>query len=186
MVVTERSKAIARGVADALGTRPSVYRWESDHFPDLSADILYAEAWPEPGFHLAMTVNLSDETVTHGETGEELMLCARDEWNVEQVLGDAATRVRRDLFTPAPGAVMVHGMLPTYENLALPHLVAVPPIGPARRITPPEVEPQVAFFQLVPVSDAEVARIEAGGFDRVLAELERDAVDLLDFGRSGT
>lgn len=177
-MVNDRNKAIFRSIAEVIGGRPVVYRAVSDHFPDLTADILYAAEWPVPGAHLAATVDLSD-----GDMGYELFLRAREAWDVERVLGDVGIRVRRDMFTPRPGATVMHGMMPTYDDLAVRHMLALPAADLSLPFVPPQVEPPVAFLELVPLTDAELAWVESAGHAPFIAASA--TVDLLDFGREG-
>jgi hypothetical protein len=147
---TERSKAIARAIADRMDKRPSVVSWESDHFPGLKVAILYADAWPEADLNTAVTLDLGDDPMPLRERQYELYVVANRGWEIEQLLGDVGVRVRRGIVVPEPGEFIINGILPSYEEAKVRHLIAMDQPTVPLLSEPPEVEPPVGFLQLVP------------------------------------
>jgi hypothetical protein len=182
-VPTERSKAIARAIAESMGRRPTIVSWESDHFPGLKVAILYAEAWPEADRNTAVTLDLGDDPVPSRERQYELYIVANRGWEIEQIVGDVGIRVRRGSIVPEPGEFIINGMMPSYEDTRVRHLIAIDPPTVPLLAEPPEVEPPVGFLQLVPFSDGEREVLESQGKDALMDMLRGRGTDLLDFGR---
>jgi hypothetical protein len=178
------SRAIARRIAEVIGRRPEVFRWRSEHFPELEPiDILIARDWPSRGRRAAFTLGLADEPLGLGDPEYELALVLRDKWDVEQLLGDVAVRVRRHIFIPAPGEAVFHGLAPSVAEERVKHLLAVEPVTAELRFEMPPLQPAVAYLQLVPIGDVELEMAETTGGGTVLRVLTDAGLDICDLGR---
>ena len=181
---SDGSRAIARRIAEVFGRRPDVFRWRSDHFPELEpVDILIAHEWPSPGHRAAFTLGLADEPLGLDDPEYELALVLREKWDVEQLLGDVAVRVRRHIFIPAPGEAVFHGLAPSVAGERVKHLLAVEPVTPELQFEMPPLVPAVAYLQLVPIGDAELEMAETSGAGAVLRGLTDAGLDFCDLGR---
>jgi hypothetical protein len=143
----------------------------------------YAEAWPEADLNTAVTLDLGDDPMPLRERQYELYIVANRGSEIEQLLGDVGIRVRRGSVVPEPGEFIINGMLPSYQETKVRHLIAIDPPTIPLLSEPPEVEPPVVFLQLVPFTDEERQVLEDQGKDALIDLLRQRGTDLLDFGR---
>ena len=181
---SDRSKAIARAIAESVGSRPPIHIFESDHFPEHRTAILFAEGWPRENVNVAVTLDLSDVRRALGERQYELYIAAHPGWNIEQVLGDVAVRVRRGAVVPEPGEYIDGGMHPSYPAGSVQHLAVLDPPLLELPLAIPEQSPPLGFLQLVPYTDEERRILESRGKLALEAALRLRGDALLDLGRA--
>lgn len=187
---SDENRELARFIAQTLGGTPSVREYFDDERV-ATINIMTCEDAPQAGVRSYSTLALSDSPLVDEDDeplafGVEIVAaCESEAEEFVNALSTCAFNIIKDRMPVHPGAVFER-VFDLYDGLSstLSHAFFVDPVLWDEDFASKEMKTKtVAFLQLIPISDAELAFLHEKGPDALEDEFEKQQIDIFDINR---
>jgi len=186
--VSEQDMILAKHAAAAFGSKPSVQRYWDDNDKSF-VDILSCSNSPEEGVTSFSTVGLSSHTLLRD--GKEyparielVGACGSSFSSFPNILATAAFCVINSRWFCYPTAIFPNVVATYAESETMPHLFFTTPFLWDEKLQTQELSGKnVAWLQIIPISDAERCFADENGADSLEDLFVEKQIDIFDLNR---